>query len=79
MAKDVDKIPTLGEEVEELNEENLTEEPKQEEVKLQIVTNEQLIQFKLDNLSSQIQETDLKLRELATHVKSLVEILRKRK
>lgn len=88
--KDLKDIPTLGkddededeedeEESEEDDEEESKEEPKQEEGKLQIVTTEQLTQFKLDNLSLQIQETNSKTTELIGYVKALVEVLKKRK
>lgn len=73
--KEMKDIPTLGEETDELK----TEVPVQKEIKepkqegnLQLVTNEQLIQFKLDNLGLQVQE-------LTSQVKALVEILRKKK
>ena len=77
--KEIDEIPTLGQEEE-------AEEPElepiaelKEEEKLQIVTSEQLTQFKLDNLSLQVQQTDSKIQVLIEHVKALVEVLRKRK
>ncbi len=86
MKKKIEDIPTLEEEdFEEDSDEDVETEPAEEaeepkqEGKLQIVTNEQLIQFKLDNLSSQVQQTDSRLQELVEHTKKLVEVLRKRK
>ncbi len=79
--KPIEEIPKLGEEEETEEETELepTEEPKQEESKLQIVTNEQLIQLKLDNLTAQVQQTDSNVQEIVSYLKSLVEILRKNK
>ena len=82
--KDLKDIPTLGEEDEESDEDvetetEPTEEPKQEEGKLQVVSNEQLTQLKLDNLSLQVQQLDSRLQVLVEHTKALVEVLRKRK
>lgn len=86
--KKIEEIPTLDEkDFEEGSDEDVetepteegVEEPKQEEGKLQIVTNEQLIQFKLDNLSSQVEQIDLKFQELTSQFKALVEILKKKK
>lgn len=75
--KKIEEIPTLKEGIEDLKEEDSTEvetetnEPG-EESKLQIVTNEQLTQYKLDNLSLQNQE-------MITQFQKLIEVLRKRK
>lgn len=79
--KPIEEIPKLGEEEETEEETELepTEEPKQEENKVQVVTNEQLIQLKLDNLTAQVQQTDSNVQELVSYLKSLVEILRKNK
>lgn len=61
MKKEIEEIPILkgeDEEVDEVETEEVEEskEELKEESKTQIVTNEQLIHFKLDNLSSQIRE-----------------------
>ncbi len=71
--KDED-IPTLGEDIEKLKAEEEgqeTEELKQEEGGLRLVTSEQMIQFRLDTLSGQVAE-------LNSQIKALVEILRKK-
>ena len=69
-----EEIPTLGENIEKLKAEEETqeiEEPKQEESGLRLVTSEQMIQWRLDTLSTQIVE-------LTTQMKALVEVLRKK-
>ena len=83
--KEIKEIPTLGEEIEKLGaeapkdekpeKETLLEKPKQEE-KLQVITNEQLIHLKLDNLSVQI---DLGLQELTSLLQKLIDVLRRKK
>ena len=76
-----ENIPILGEEIEnDLKEDSteISEELKQEESKLQIVTNEQLIHLKLDNFSLQIQQADLKVQDLISQIQKLIEILRKK-
>lgn len=84
--KELDEIPTLGEKdekteelkkgIQELEEETEkdeeVEEPKQEESKVLLVTNEQLIQSKLDNLGLLVQE-------LVAQINSLIEVLKRRK
>ena len=68
-----EEIPTLGENIEKLKAEEEaqdSEEPKQEEG-LRLVTSEQMIQFRLDTLSAQLQE-------LTSQMKALVEVLRKK-
>lgn len=71
MVKDkMEDIPTLEEPEKEVSEniesgiKKLSKETKQEEDKLQIVTNDQLIQFRLDNLTIQVQEITSQLGEL---------------
>ena len=75
MAKKKDEeIPTLGENIEKLKAEEETqeiEEPKQEESGLRLVTSEQMIQYRLDTLSTQLQE-------LNSQMRALVEVLRKK-
>ena len=76
-----ENIPILGEEIEnDLKEDSteISEELKQEESKLQIVTNEQLIHLKLDNFSLQIQQADRKVQDLISQIQKLIEILRKK-
>lgn len=77
--KEIDEIPVLGQEEESEDVETEPIAELKEEEKLQIVTSEQLTQFKLDNISLQVQQTDSKIQELIEHVKALVEVLRKRK
>ena len=86
--KKIEDIPSLDEkdfqedsdkDVETESSEEEVEEPKQAEGKLQIVTSEQLTQFKLDNLSSQVEEIGSVLQKLTSQFKALVEILKKKK
>ncbi len=69
--KEIEDIPSLDEREEASAQEYVepsvkepTKETKQEENKLHIVTNEQLTQFKLDTLSSQVQEITSQIEEL---------------
>ena len=81
--KDIDTIPDLDERDLEVPEESseTTEpaEPAKEEPKVQLVTSDQLTQYKLDNLSLEVQDLNSKLLDLVSHTKALVEVLRKRK
>ena len=85
--KKIEDLPSIeekdfegsDEDVEKETSEEEVEEPKQEAGKMQIVTNEQLTQFKLDNLSSQVEEIGSVLQELTSQFKALVEILKKKK
>ena len=71
--KDVDEILDL-EDRETVDSEEPTEqtEPAKEESKLQLITSEQLTQYKLDNLSLDVQDLNSRLQEL-------IEVLRKKK
>lgn len=63
MAKEkIEGLPKLEER--DTADKNEEVEEQQEESKMQLVTNEQLIQFKLDNLGLQVQETNSKIQEL---------------
>ena len=88
MKKDTGEIPTLGEDIKKLDaevpkeeepkKEALPEETKQEE-KLQVITNEQLIHLKLDDLSLQVQQIDPRIQELTSLIQKLIDVLRRKK
>ena len=71
--KDIDEIPDI-EDREVMDSETPTEptEPVKEESNVQLVTSEQLTQYKLDNLSLDVQNLNSKLQDL-------IEVLRKKK
>ena len=73
--KKIEEIPSLDEGIEDLKKEGEIEKEigeTREESKLQIVTPEQLTQYKLDRIDSQIQE-------IITQIQKLIEVLRGRK
>lgn len=75
MEKEKEEIPNLEEREEAKEEGSDTQESSEEEAdqsKVQLVTNEQLLHMKLDNLSADVQT-------LASQTSKLVEIISKNK